>query len=122
MPYHGIISRDEIELLDLLDDIPYKYVKQFQEKYENDDTIDIEIEDLSHNYSTQWSKTQFTFELENIPQDKYDLSMGTTIYKVIKEYHNCSASGYNMRNLYYETESESESEKDSESEEEKDIQ
>ena len=118
MPYSTIITRNLIEELDLLDEIPYKYVKLFQEKYEKEDTIDIEIEDLPHNYSTQWCKTQFIFELDNIPENKYDLYTKTIIFKVIKEYHYCSGYGYNMRNLHVESESESESEKDSDSEEE----
>jgi len=127
MPYSSTITRDLIELLDLLDEIPYKYVKKFQEQYEKEDSFEIEIIDLSHNYSSQWCKTEFIFELENIELDtitgiKPQLHTKTIIFKVIKEYHCNSAFGWNMRNLHVDSESESESESEKDSESEEDIQ
>jgi len=106
MPYTNSLQLSTIEYLDLLDDIPYKYIKKMIHE-DDDDYYDVEIMDLESE-RVAYCRTQFKISL------KIDISQGSSpiyvdkTFIIIKEYNNSSGIALTMLDLYEEDSDDSE--------------
>ena len=106
MPYANSLKLSTIEYLDLLDDIPYKYIKKMIHE-DDDDYYDVEIMDLESE-RVAYCRTQFKISL------KIDISQGSSpiyvdkTFIIIKEYNNSSGIALTMLDLYEEDSDDSE--------------
>ena len=101
MPYTNSLQLSTIEYLDLLDDIPYKYIKKMI--HEDDDEIDydVEITDLDCE-RIAYCKTQFKLTLRiDISQGSLPIYVNKT-FTIVKEYNNSSGIALTMLDLYEE--------------------
>jgi len=104
MTYTNSLQLSTIEYLDLLDDIPYKYIKKMIHE-DDDDYYDVEIMDLESE-RVAYCRTQFKISL------KIDISQGSSpiyvdkTFTVLKEYNNSSGIALTMLDLYEEDEEE----------------
>jgi len=100
MTYTNSLKLSTIEYLDLLDDIPYKYIKKMIHE-DDDDYYDVEIMDLESE-RVAYCRTQFKISL------KIDISQGSSpiyvdkTFIIIKEYNNSSGIALTMLDLYEE--------------------
>ena len=100
MPYTNSLKLSTIEYLDLLDDIPYKYIKKMIHEDDEDD-YDVEIMDLESE-RVAYCRTQFKISL------KIDISQGSSpiyvdkTFTIVKEYNNSSGIALTMLDLYEE--------------------
>ena len=100
MTYTNSLKLSTIEYLDLLDDIPYKYIKKMIHEDDEDD-YDVEIMDLESE-RVAYCRTQFKISL------KIDISQGSSpiyvdkTFIIIKEYNNSSGIALTMLDLYEE--------------------
>ena len=100
MPYTNSLQLSTIEYLDLLDDIPYKYIKNMINEDDEDD-YDVEIIDLDCE-RVAYCRTQFKLSL------KIDISQGSSplyvdkTFTIVKEYNNSSGIALTMLDLYEE--------------------
>ena len=100
MTYTNSLQLSTIEYLDLLDDIPYKYIKKMIHE-DDDDYYDVEIMDLESE-RVAYCRTQFKISL------KIDISQGSSpiyvdkTFIIIKEYNNSSGIALTMLDLYEE--------------------
>ena len=103
MPYTNILRLSTIKYLDLLDDVPYKYIKIMIDEYDEDDdedTYDVEITDLESD-RVGYCKTQFKLTLQvNISEGTLPLYVDKTFTSVI-EYNNSSYIAMTLSDLYY---------------------
>ena len=106
MTYTNSLQLSTIEYLDLLDDIPYKYIKKMIHEDDEDD-YDVEIMDLESE-RVAYCRTQFKISL------KIDISQGSSpiyvdkTFIIIKEYNNSSGIALTMLDLYEEDSDDSE--------------
>jgi hypothetical protein len=89
MPYANCLKLSTIQYLDLLDDIPYKYIKNMINEDDEDD-YEVEITDLECD-RIAYCKTQF----------KLTLRVNKT-FTIVKEYSNSSGISLTMLDLYEE--------------------
>ena len=100
MPYANSLKLSTIEYLDLLDDIPYKYIKKLINEDDEDD-YDVEITDL-HCDRIAYCRTQFKLTLNvDISQGSLPIYVDKTI-TIVKEYNNSSGLALTMLDLYEE--------------------
>ena len=100
MPYTNCLQLSTIEYLDLLDDIPYKYIKKMIHEDDEDD-YDVEITDLKCD-RIAYCKTQFKLTLRiDISQGSSSLYVDKT-FTIVKEYNNSSGIALTMLDLYEE--------------------
>ena len=98
MPYTNSLKLSTIEYLDLLDDIPYKYIKKMIHEDDEDD-YDVEIMDLESE-RVAYCRTQFKISLNvDISQGSLPLYVDKT-FIIIKEYNNSSGIALTMLDLY----------------------
>ena len=110
MPYTNCLQLSTIEYLDLLDDIPYKYIKKMIHEDDEDD-YEVEITDLKCD-RIAYCKTQFKLTLRiDISQGSSSLYVDKT-FTIVKEYNNSSGIALTMLDLY-----DSDSDSDSDEEE-----
>jgi hypothetical protein len=108
-----IIKLETAKFLDLFDDIPYKYLKDFylnDDTDKNDETLDIDMIDLPCD-RIAYSNTKISFEIRFI----YDICFNGAQYKTLKcekviHYNNSSGIALKVlmeiiKNDYPETES-----------------
>jgi len=101
MPYTNSLQLSTIEYLDLLDDIPYKYIKNMIHEDDDEDVYDVEITDLDCD-RIAYCRTQFKLSL------KIDISQGSSplyvdkTFTIVKEYNNSSGIALTMLDLYEE--------------------
>ena len=101
MPYTNSLKLSTIEYLDLLDDIPYKYIKNMIHEDDDEDVYDVEITDLDCD-RIAYCRTQFKLSL------KIDISQGSSplyvdkTFTIVKEYNNSSGIALTMLDLYEE--------------------
>lgn len=117
MPYHDTIHKIRMLQLDLLDTIPYKYLKILLD-YDDYDDIECKIKDLP-NEKEGWTTTQFKFKLDYKPSENGQVR--SKKFKIQIEYGNSSIIAREIAEHLWWNVSESESESEEE-EEEKDIQ
>ena len=100
MTYTNSLQLSTILYLDLLDDIPYKYLKKMIHE-DDDDYYDVEIMDLESE-RVAYCRTQFKISL------KIDISQGSSpiyvdkTFTIVKEYNNSSGIALTMLDLYEE--------------------
>ena len=100
MPYTNSLKLSTIEYLDLLDDIPYKYIKNMIHEDDEDD-YDVEITDLKCD-RIAYCKTQFKLTLRiDISQGSLPIYVDKT-FTIVKEYNNSSGIALTMLDLYEE--------------------
>jgi len=100
MPYTNCLQLSTIEYLDLLDDIPYKYIKKMIHEDDEDD-YEVEITDLKCD-RIAYCKTQFKLTLRiDISQGSSSLYVDKT-FTIVKEYNNSSGIALTMLDLYEE--------------------
>ena len=100
MPYANSLKLSTIEYLDLLDDIPYKYIKKLINEDDEDD-YDVEITDLKCD-RIAYCRTQFKISLNvDISQGSLPIYVDKT-FIIIKEYNNSSGIALTMLDLYEE--------------------
>jgi hypothetical protein len=100
MPYTNCLQLPTIEYLDLLDDIPYKYIKKMIHEDDEDD-YEVEITDLESN-RVAYCKTQFKLTLRiDISQGSLPIYVDKT-FTIVKEYNNSSGIALTMLDLYEE--------------------
>ena len=100
MPYANSLKLSTIEYLDLLDDIPYKYIKKLINEDDEDD-YDVEITDLKCD-RIAYCRTQFKISLNvDISQGSSPIYVDKT-FIIIKEYNNSSGIALTMLDLYEE--------------------
>ena len=110
MPYTNSLKLSTIEYLDLLDDIPYKYIKNMIHEDDEDD-YEVEITDLDCE-RVAYCRTQFKLSLKiDISQGSLPIYVDKT-FTVVKEYNNSSGIALTMLDLY-----DSDSDSDSDEEE-----
>ena len=98
MPYTNCLQLSTIQYLDLLDDIPYKYIKNMIHEDDEDD-YDVEITDLECD-RVAYCKTQFKLTLRvNISQGTLPLYVDKT-FTIVKEYNNSSGIALTLLDLY----------------------
>jgi len=98
MPYTNCLQLSTIEYLDLLDDIPYKYIKKMIHEDDEDD-YEVEITDLKCD-RIAYCKTQFKLTLRiDISQGSSSLYVDKT-FTIVKEYNNSSGIALTMLDLY----------------------
>ena len=101
MTYTNCLKLSTIEYLDLLDDIPYKYIKNMIHEDDDEDVYDVEITDLDCD-RIAYCRTQFKLSL------KIDISQGSSplyvdkTFTIVKEYNNSSGIALTMLDLYEE--------------------
>ena len=104
MTYTNSLQLSTIEYLDLLDDIPYKYIKKMIHE-DDDDYYDVEIMDLESE-RVAYCRTQFKISLNvDISQGSSPIYVDKT-FTVLKEYNNSSGIALTMLDLYEEDEEE----------------
>ena len=104
MPYANSLKLSTIEYLDLLDDIPYKYIKKLINEDDEDD-YDVEITDLKCD-RIAYCRTQFKISLNvDISQGSSPIYVDKT-FIIVKEYNNSSGIALTMLDLYEEDEEE----------------
>ena len=100
MPYANSLKLSTIEYLDLLDDIPYKYIKKLINE-DDDDYYDVEITDLKCD-RIAYCRTQFKISLNvDISQGSSPIYVDKT-FIIVKEYNNSSGIALTMLDLYEE--------------------
>ncbi len=100
MPYTNSLKLSTIEYLDLLDDIPYKYIKKMIHEDDEDD-YDVEITDLQCD-RIAYCRTQFKISLNvDISQGSLPIYVDKT-FIIVKEYNNSSGIALTMLDLYEE--------------------
>ena len=100
MTYTNSLKLSTIEYLDLLDDIPYKYIKKMIHEDDEDD-YDVEIMDLESE-RVAYCRTQFKISLYvDISQGSLPIYVNKT-FIIIKEYNNSSGIALTMLDLYEE--------------------
>ena len=100
MPYTNSLKLSTIEYLDLLDDIPYKYIKKMIHEDDEDD-YDVEIMDLESE-RVAYCRTQFKLSLKiDISQGSLPIYVNKT-FTIVKEYNNSSGVALTMLDLYEE--------------------
>ena len=100
MPYTNSLKLSTIEYLDLLDDIPYKYIKNMIHEDDEDD-YEVEITDLDCE-RIAYCKTQFKLSLKiDISQGSSSLYVDKT-FTIVKEYNSSSGIALTMLDLYEE--------------------
>ena len=100
MPYTNSLQLSTIEYLDLLDDIPYKYIKKMIHE-DDDDYYDVEIMDLESE-RVAYCRTQFKLSLKiDISQGSLPIYVNKT-FTIVKEYNNSSGVALTMLDLYEE--------------------
>ena len=100
MTYTNSLKLSTIEYLDLLDDIPYKYIKKMIHEDDEDD-YDVEIMDLESE-RVAYCRTQFKLTLNvDISQGSLPIYVDKTI-TIVKEYNNSSGLALTMLDLYEE--------------------
>ena len=100
MPYTNCLRLSTIKYLDLLDDVPYKYIKSIIDEDDDEDTYDVEITDLESD-RVGYCKTQFKLTLQvNISEGTLPLYVDKTFTSVI-EYNNSSYIAMTLSDLYY---------------------
>jgi len=100
MTYTNSLKLSTIEYLDLLDDIPYKYIKKMIHEDDEDD-YDVEIMDLESE-RVAYCRTQFKISLNvDISQGSLPIYVNKT-FIIIKEYNNSSGIALTMLDLYEE--------------------
>ena len=100
MTYTNSLQLSTIEYLDLLDDIPYKYIKKLINE-DDDDYYDVEIMDLESE-RVAYCRTQFKISLNvDISQGSSPIYVDKT-FIIIKEYNNSSGIALTMLDLYEE--------------------
>jgi len=100
MPYTNSLKLSTIEYLDLLDDIPYKYIKKLINEDDEDD-YDVEITDLKCD-RIAYCRTQFKISLNvDISQGSSPIYVDKT-FIIVKEYNNSSGIALTMLDLYEE--------------------
>ena len=98
MTYTNSLKLSTIEYLDLLDDIPYKYIKKMIHEDDEDD-YDVEIMDLESE-RVAYCRTQFKISLNvDISQGSLPIYVNKT-FIIIKEYNNSSGIALTMLDLY----------------------
>ena len=126
--YTNNINYYDIDYLDLLDDIPYKYIKSIVKQNKNEDDwvdfdFEVEIEDaVPTSEDRQMCSIKISFELEiNVSNGSLPL-MTTKSFVVIKEYHaNSPMAMYVGENLWrWDEEDEDEDDDDDDDEEDDD--
>ena len=109
MPYTNSLKLSTIEYLDLLDDIPYKYIKNMIHEDDEDD-YEVEITDLDCE-RVAYCRTQFKLTLKiDISQGSLPIYVDKT-FTLLKEYNNSSGIALTMLDLY---DSDSDSDSDDE--------
>jgi len=104
MPYANSLKLSTIEYLDLLDDIPYKYIKKMIHEDDEDD-YEVEITDLDCE-RIAYCKTQFKLSLRiDISQGSLPIYVDKT-FTIVKEYNNSSGIALTMLDLYEDEEEE----------------
>jgi len=100
MPYTNCLRLSTIKYLDLLDDVPYKYIKSIIDEDDDEDTYDVEITDLESD-RVGYCKTQFKLTLQvNISEGTLPLYVDKTFTSVI-EYNNSSYIAMTLSDLHY---------------------
>ena len=100
MPYANSLKLSTIEYLDLLDDIPYKYIKKLINE-DDDDYYEVVMTDL-HCDRIAYCRTQFKISLNvDISQGSLPIYVDKT-FIIIKEYSNSSGIALTMLDLYEE--------------------
>jgi len=100
MPYTNSLKLSTIEYLDLLDDIPYKYIKNMIHEDDEDD-YEVEITDLDCE-RVAYCRTQFKLTLKiDISQGSLPIYVDKT-FTLLKEYNNSSGIALTMLDLYEE--------------------
>ena len=100
MTYTNSLQLSTILYLDLLDDIPYKYIKKLINE-DDDDYYDIEIADLKCD-RIAYCRTQFKISLNvDISQGSSPIYVDKT-FIIVKEYNNSSGLALTMLDLYEE--------------------
>jgi hypothetical protein len=104
MPYANSLKLSTIEYLDLLDDIPYKYIKKMihedDEDYYGVEIIDLDCERIAY------CRTQFKLSLKiDISQGSLPIYVDKT-FTIVKEYNSSSGIALTMLDLYEEDEEE----------------
>ena len=100
MPYTNCLQLSTIEYLDLLDDIPYKYIKNMINEDDEDD-YEVEITDLDC-CRIAYCRTQFKLTLRiNVSQGSLPIYVDKT-FTIVKEYNNSSGIALTMLDLYEE--------------------
>ena len=98
MPYTNSLQLSTIEYLDLLDDIPYKYLKKIINE-DDDDYYEVVMTDL-HCDRIAYCRTQFKISLNvDISQGSLPIYVDKT-FIIIKEYSNSSGIALTMLDLY----------------------
>jgi hypothetical protein len=103
MPYTNCLRLSTIKYLDLLDEVPYKYIKIIIDEYDEDndeDLYDVEITDLESDI-VGYCKTQFKLTLRvNISEGTLPLYVDKTFTSVI-QYNGSSGIALTILDLYY---------------------
>ena len=100
MPYANSLKLSTIEYLDLLDDIPYRYIKKIIHE-DDEDFYDVEITDLDCE-RIAYCRTQFKLTLNvDISQGSLPIYVDKT-FTLLKEYNNSSGIALTMLDLYEE--------------------
>jgi hypothetical protein len=100
MPYTNSLKLSTIEYLDLLDDIPYKYIKKMINE-DDDDDYDVEITDLKCD-RIAYCKTQFKLTLNVDISQGYSPIYVDKTFTFVKEYNNSSGIALTILDLYEE--------------------
>ncbi len=87
------------DLLNLFDDIPYKYMKNIIN--DDDEVYEVGIEHIDC-YETDLYKTRFIFKISQGKTDKWDLNDTYKKFVVDKEYSKSSTIGLFIRDLVYD--------------------
>ena len=99
MPYTNSLKLSTIEYLDLLDDIPYKYIKNMINEDDDEDDYEVEITDLECD-RIAYCRTQFKLTLNvDISQGSLPIYVDKT-FTLLKEYNNSSGIALTMLDLY----------------------
>ena len=99
MPYTNSLQLSTIEYLDLLDDIPYKYIKKLIHEDDDEYVYDVEIIDLDCE-RVAYCRTQFKLTLRiDISQGSLPIYVDKT-FTIVKEYNNSSGIALTMLDLY----------------------
>ena len=98
MPYTNSLKLSTIEYLDLLDDIPYKYIKKMINE-DDDDDYDVEITDLKCD-RIAYCKTQFKLTLNVDISQGYSPIYVDKTFTIVKEYNSSSGIALTMLDLY----------------------